>query len=180
VQVAFIGRLLWDKGIGEFVDAATKLREMGVKATFHIYGSQYKSNPMSVPDDVLEQWSSENIVTIHGQKNRIEDHLEEIDIVCLPSYREGLPKTLLEAASAGIPIVTTDTPGCREVVEDGVNGFLVPPQNSVMLSERLKELIENSELRSDFGKSGRKKVLNKFTLDKVVEETMNIYYSLLS
>jgi len=104
----------------------------------------------------------------------------EIDIVCLPSYREGLPKALLEAASAGLPIVTTDTPGCREVVDDGVNGYLVPPRNASLVAESLKKLIENPELRSQFGQAGRDKVLKEFTVDKVVEETMNIYTSLLS
>lgn len=180
VQVAFVGRLLWDKGIGEFVDAASKLIERGVKAKFHIYGSQYKNNPESVPDDVLDKWKSDGFVTFHGHREKIEEQLSQIDIVCLPSYREGLPKALLEAASAGLPIVTTDTPGCREVVDDGVNGFLVPPQNTTLLAERLRELIENPDLRSQFGKAGRKKVLNEFTIDKVVEETMTIYRSLLS
>jgi len=180
VQVAFVGRLLWDKGIGEFVDAASKLIERGVKAKFHIYGSQYKNNPESVPDDVLDKWKSDGLVTFHGHREKIEEQLSQIDIVCLPSYREGLPKALLEAASAGLPIVTTDTPGCREVVDDGVNGFLVPPQNTTLLAERLIELIENPDLRSQFGKAGREKVLNEFTVDKVVEETMSIYRSLLT
>ena len=180
LQVAFVGRLLWDKGIGEFVDAASKLIERGVKAKFHIYGSQYKNNPESVPDDVLDKWKSDGLVTFHGHREKIEEQLSQIDIVCLPSYREGLPKALLEAASAGLPIVTTDTPGCREVVDDGVNGFLVPPQNTTLLAERLIELIENPDLRSQFGKAGREKVLNEFTVDKVVEETMSIYRSLLT
>jgi len=180
VDVAFIGRLLWDKGIGEFVEAANQLKKQGVKASFHIYGAQYENNPMSVPSDVIDDWKLNNIFTLHGQKDRIEDHLGEIDIVCLPSYREGLPKALLEAASAALPIVTTDTPGCREVVDDGVNGYLVPPRNASLIAESLKKLIENPELRSEFGKEGRKKVLKEFTVDKVVEETMNIYSSLLS
>jgi len=180
LQVAFVGRLLWDKGIGEFVDAASKLIERGVKAKFHIYGSQYKNNPESVPDDVLDKWKSDGLVTFHGHREKIEEQLSQIDIVCLPSYREGLPKALLEAASAGLPIVTTDTPGCREVVDDGVNGFLVPPQNTTLLAERLIELIENPDLRSQFGKAGREKVLNEFSVDKVVEETMSIYRSLLT
>ena len=180
VDIAFIGRLLWDKGIAEFVEAANLLKKQGVHASFHIYGAQYENNPMSVPDDVIDEWKSNHLFTIHGQKDRIEDHLEEIDIVCLPSYREGLPKALLEAASAGLPIVTTDTPGCREVVDDGVNGYLVPPRNASVVAESLKKLIENPELRSEFGKAGRNKVLKEFTVDKVVEETMNIYSSLLS
>jgi len=180
VDIAFIGRLLWDKGIAEFVEAANLLKKQGVHASFHIYGAQYENNPMSVPDDVIDEWKSNRALTIHGQKERIEDHLDEIDIVCLPSYREGLPKALLEAASAGLPIVTTDTPGCREVVDDGVNGYLVPTRNASLVAESLKKLIENPELRSQFGQAGRDKVLKEFTVDKVVEETMNIYTSLLS
>lgn len=180
VDVAFIGRLLWDKGIAEFVEAANQLKKQGIDASFHIYGAQYENNPMSVPDDVLDEWKSNRVLTIYGQKERIEDHLDEIDIVCLPSYREGLPKALLEAASAGLPIVTTDTPGCREVVDDGVNGYLVPPRNSSLVAESLKKLIENPELRTQFGKAGREKVLKEFTVDKVVEQTMDIYRSLLS
>lgn len=180
MNIAFIGRLLWDKGIGEFVEAANQLKKQGVNASFHIYGGQYKNNPMSVPDEVLDEWKSNQIFMLHGQKDRIEDHLEEIDIVCLPSYREGLPKALLEAASSGIPIVTTDSPGCREVVDDGINGFLVPPKNAVMLAKKIQQLIENPDLRAQFGKAGREKVLREFTVDKVVKQTMNIYTSLLS
>ncbi len=180
VRVAFVGRLLWDKGIGEFVEAATQLKDQGAEATFHIFGAQYKNNPMSVPDDVLGQWRSKEVVTLHGQIEKMEEELSQVDIVCLPSYREGLPKALLEAASAGLPIVTTDTPGCREVVEDGLNGFLVPPRDTSLLVKRLLELIENPELRSRFGKAGREKVLKEFTVDKVVQETANIYNSLLS
>jgi glycosyltransferase involved in cell wall biosynthesis len=180
VIVAFIGRLLWDKGIGEFVEAAKRISTECSEVSFHIFGAQYENNPMSVPDEVINEWESNNIFTVHGQKDQIEGHLKEIDIVCLPSYREGLPKALLEAAAAGLPIVTTDTPGCREVVDDGVNGFLVPPRDTARLTEKLKELIQNPQLRAEFGKEGRKKAQREFTIDKVVDETMNVYRSLLS
>ena len=97
----------------------------------------------------------------------------------MPSHREGLPKALLEAASCGKPIVATDVPGCREIVQEGINGFLVPPRNSIALAEALIKLITNKELRLQMGSRGREIVIKEFAVEKVVAKTMTLYEELL-
>src|SRR5439155_26512823 len=101
------------------------------------------------------------------------------DIVALPSYREGLPKTLLEASACALPIVTTDVPGCRDVVEHGFNGLLVPPLDPVALADALRKLIENEALRLELGRHGRERVMERFTVDGVVRQTLAVYDELL-
>jgi glycosyltransferase involved in cell wall biosynthesis len=96
-------------------------------------------------------------------------------IVCLPSYREGLPKVLLEAASCGRPIVTTDVPGCREVVTQGENGFLVPVKDEHALAEAIRTALDSAELRSRMGQAGRQIVQARFTIDKVIADTLTVY-----
>ena len=108
------------------------------------------------------------------------DVFRQTHIVCLPSYREGLPKVLLEAAACGLAIVTTDTPGCREIVRDNINGLLVPVRDSGALAQALKCLIDNPELRKQIGAAGRKIVEDEFSLEKVVGETFLLYKRLLS
>ena len=108
------------------------------------------------------------------------DVFKQASIVCLPSYREGLPKVLLEAASCGRPIVATDTPGCREVVRDRENGLLVPVRSTVELADAIKILIENEELRQKMGARGREIVLNEFSIEKVIDETLAVYAELLA
>lgn len=180
VTIAFIGRMLWDKGVQEFVDAIKIItKEKETDTDFHLFGAPYENNPMSIPEWQLKQWNESGILTYHGNVKNIHEKLHTIDIVCLPSYREGLPKALIEAASAGKPIVTTDVPGCREVVENGINGYLVPVKNSQLLADRLLELIKSPKLRKQFGEKGRQKAVIEFSEELVVEQTMDIYKKLL-
>lgn len=180
LDVAFIGRMLWDKGVGEFVEAAKILHDKDTPANFHLYGAPYETNPMSIPLHKLQEWENGGIVEVHGHVSEMSSELNNIDIVCLPSYREGLPKALIEAASAGKPIVTTDVPGCREVVKDGYNGYLVSPKDSESLALKVKDLIESPEKRKEYGLNSRKMAVEKFSVDDVINKTMKIYRSLLS
>ncbi len=173
-------RLLWDKGVGEFVEAARLLRSRGVEANAVLVGEVDVGNPSSVPLDQLERWVSEGAVEWWGFRSDMPDVYARTNIVCLPSYREGVPRSLLEAASCGRPIVTTDVPGCREVVADGVNGLLVPPRDAVALADALQSLIEAPELRARMGRAGRQRVEQEFTLDFLVGQQLAIYRELIT
>jgi len=180
VKVALIGRMLRDKGVIEFIEAAKVIAENGSEAEFHLYGAPYESNPTSISESDIQEWTKNKGLYYHGHCDNISEELNGIDIVCLPSYREGLPKSLLEAASAAKPIVTTDVPGCRDVVEDGVNGYLVPAKNVELLASRIENLINDPELCSDFGKKGREKVIQEFSQERIVKQTLDLYQELLN
>lgn len=180
VSVALIGRMLRDKGVIEFIEAAITLLDRGVNADFHLYGAPYASNPTSISENEMALLTKRKGIHYHGSVENISDELNKIDIVCLPSYREGLPKSLLEAASAGKPIVATDVPGCREVIDDGKNGYLVKPQNSDYLAEKMEILINSPELRKHFGQQGRDKVLSEFSEEIIVAQTLELYSKLIS
>ena len=115
-----------------------------------------------------------------GHQKKIKQILIESDIVCLPSYREGLPKSLIEAMAIGRPIVTTDTPGCRECVDNGINGYLVPVQNSIELAKKIEMLILDSQLRLDMGKASRYKMVKELSLENVISRTKFFYNKLLN
>lgn len=178
--VVLPARMLWDKGVEEFVDAARQLRQRGVKARFILVGEPDAENPASVPVDRLMAWQKEGVVEWWGRLENIPQVLAQSHIVCLPSYREGLPKSLLEAASCARPVVTTDVPGCREVVRDGDNGLLVEARNATALADALVRLLADPELRLRMGQRGRERVLNEFAQEKIVDQVMALYRGLLS
>lgn len=172
-------RLLWDKGVGEFVAAARLLKREGIAARFMLVGTPDKSNPSSISPKQIAAWVKEGVVEYLGWVTDMPRLFANCHIVCLPSYREGMPKSLIEAAAAGRPIVTTDTPGCREVVRHGENGLLVPPRDAVALAGALKQLILNRSLREGMGKRGREIAESEFSIEKVAQQTLAIYGELL-
>ncbi len=173
-------RMLWVKGIGEFIEAIKILKSKGIVSEFLLAGDSDESNPASIPIDQLKTWETEGWIKWMGHVEDMPSLLDYSDIVCLPSYREGLPKTLLEAASAGIPIVTTDAPGCREVVDHDFNGFLVPQKNHIYIYEALRKLILDEELRLRMGSNGRKKIEKELSSEIVIRDTIAIYNSLVN
>ncbi|MEW8027580.1 MAG: glycosyltransferase family 4 protein [Candidatus Thiodiazotropha sp.] len=173
--VVLPGRMLWDKGVGEFVEAAQQLHRMGIKARFALVGGIDPNNPESVPAARLAEWAREGDVEWWGNRQDMPGIYSNAHIVCLPSYREGLPKVLLEAAATGRAIVATDVPGCREVVIEGENGLLVPARESGPLAEALRRLITNPALRQSMGRKGRAMAEAEFSIHHVVERHMNIY-----
>lgn len=175
--VVLPARLLWDKGVGEFVEAAAILRARGVEARFVLVGEPDPHNPASVTDDDLAAWRDSGVVEAWGRSDDMPAVFRKAHICCLPSYREGLPRALLEAAASGLAIVTTDVPGCRDVVRDGHNGYLVPPREAAPLADALEKLIRDGEARERMGRRGRALVLDRFTLDRVVAETMTLYHA---
>ena len=173
--VVLPARMLWDKGVGEFVEAATQLKSQGVNARFVLVGESDMENPASVPEHQLLAWDREGIVEWWGRREDMPQVLAQSHIVCLPSYREGLPKSLLEAASCGRPIVTTDVPGCREVVSSSDNGFLVEARNSALLAGALERLLANPELRQQMGRRGRERVVSTFSQERITAQVIALY-----
>ena len=167
--------MLWDKGIGEFVNAARLLQKQGVVAEFILVGSADLGNPKSISTKQLKQWHSDGVINWLGEQSNIAQLLVESHIVVLPSYREGLPKSLIEAAAIGRAIVTTDVPGCREVVQEGENGFLVPVRDEKELAIAIKKLINSPDLLISMGKKSRLIAEQEFSIDQVVSKTLDIY-----
>ena len=140
-----------------------------------LVGDSDDSNPSSIGKEQLFLWQEEGWIEWWGHEQDMSKALAKADIVCLPTYREGLPKSLLEAASSGIAIVATDVPGCREIVEHGVNGFLVAAKDSDGLSLALEQLISDRELRQKMGQKSREKILASMSSDIVINKTVDLY-----
>jgi glycosyltransferase involved in cell wall biosynthesis len=175
--VLFAGRLLWKKGLRAFVAAAEALHG---EARFAIAGYPEPSSPDAVPPGELEALAASGAVEMWGRRDDMPRALAEAAIICLPSsYGEGVPRVLVEAAACGRPIVTTDTPGCREIVQHERNGLLVPVGDTPALIQALQRLLGDRELRARYGQAGRRHAADYFSLDVVVRQTLAVYESLL-
>lgn len=178
--VVLAARLLWDKGIGEFVEAARIVRAQGIIARFVIVGDVDPGNRASISRETLTRWREDNVVELWGFRADMPEVFAHASIACLPSYREGLPKVLLEAMAASLPCVTTDVPGCREAVRNGDNGLLIPSRDAQALAEALKLLILDPETRHKMGVRGRQRLEQEFSSDLVIEQTLALYKELIS
>jgi len=176
--ITLASRLLRDKGIFEFIGAARLLRQRGVQARLQLAGALDPGNPTSVDDAQLQHWRSEGVVDVLGQREDIPALLAASHLVVLPSYREGLPKVLVEAAACGRAVVTTDVPGCRDAIEPGVTGLLVPVRDCVALADAIQRLVEDVDLRQRMGRAGRELAERAFSIDKIVDQHMAIYRQL--
>ena len=174
-MVVLASRLLWDKGVGEFVEAAKRLRARNTQARFVLVGAPDPGNPSAIPQAVLAQWEKEGAVELWGQRTDMDRVFAQSHLVCLPSYREGLPKVLLEAGACGRPLVATNVPGCREVVRDGENGLLVPAKDPAALAEALERLIGDASLRSAFGARSRAMAEAEFGIEQVIAQHLALY-----
>jgi nucleoside-diphosphate-sugar epimerase/glycosyltransferase involved in cell wall biosynthesis len=173
--VIFPARLLISKGVREFIAAATRLKADGLKARFALVGDLDPANPDAMQSDELEAVRAQGLVEVRGFRSDMPEVLASAHIVCLPSYREGLPKSLIEAAAVGRAIVTTDVPGCRDVVADGVNGLLVPVRDPVAVAKAIATLVLKEDLRRAYGLAGRRRALQEFAERKVVSATVDLY-----
>lgn len=176
--VLFAGRLLWDKGLRELIDAIRTLQRLGVEAHFLVAGEPDEGNPAAVPFIQVRSWENEGLIEWRGYVEDMPTLYRSVDIVVLPSYREGLPKGLIEAAACAKPLIATDVPGCREVVEDGVTGFLVKPRDSASLAQTIERLISDGDSCSAMGRAGREKVLAQFEEKIVNRQTLAVYREL--
>lgn len=171
-------RMLYDKGVAEFVAAAALLKQAGVVARFALVGGTDPCNPASIAQQQLDDWVASGAVEWLGRRDDMPALFAQSALVCLPSYREGLPKALLEAASSARAIVATDVPGCREIVRDGENGLLVPARDAAALAAALGALLADPLRRARMGQRGRQMVLDEFSEQAVVSATMSIYRDL--
>lgn len=173
VRITLIARMLWDKGVGEFVEAARSLQDQ--PAEFCLVGDTDDGNPAAIPTQTLKDWAEEGVVHWQGWAEDVNAIYANSHIACLPSYREGMPKALIEACACGLPIVSADVAGCRETVEEGKNGFLVEVRNAKSLARALKALIQDATLRTHFGAASRAKAEAEFSLKKVIAQHLEIY-----
>jgi len=173
--VLLMSRMLFDKGVAEFVDAAQLARERGADARFVLVGDPDPENPAAIPAATLKRWSDCGVVEWWGPRNDAPAVLAQARIVVLPSYREGLPKVLLEAAASGRPMIATDVPGCREVVEHGVTGLLVPARDTGSLAEAMISLLADDERCRRMGRAARRRAEQEFSVEVVVACTLDVY-----
>ncbi len=178
--VMLVARMLRDKGIVEFVAAARLLKKSGVAARFVLVGDPDPENPASLDVATLNAWHEGQVVEWWGRREDMPEVFAQADIVCLPSYREGLPKVLLEAAASACARVATDVPGCREAVIDGEDGLLVPPRDVLSLAAALRRLLDDEPLRIALARRGRERVEQEFSDDIVVQQTMAVYREIMA
>ena len=178
--VVLASRLLWAKGLAELADASRQLKRDGVKVRVLVAGEPDPESADRVPAEQLRAWEAEGLIEWIGYRSDLRDVVREAAFVVLPSYyKEGIPKALLEAAAAGKPIVTTDTPGCRETVSDGRNGILVPPRDAVSLAAAMKRLLADPALRERMGIASRQIAVDSFSDETVAARTLDVYRRLL-
>ena len=179
VTICFAARLLKDKGVYEYISAARLLKKRGVKAQFLLAGDLDKNNPTSLSLNNLNELKKEKIINFLGFSEDIPSLYAKSHIICLPSYREGLPKSLIEAAAAKRAVVTTDVPGCRDAIISNKTGLLVPEKDPQKLADALQYLIENPQKRIAMAAAGKKLAEEEFRIEKIVAEHINIYQELL-
>lgn len=178
--VVMASRLLKDKGVIEFVESAKILKLEGIDIIFRLIGDSDPDNRSAVSKNFLNQCRLEGFVELLGYREDISDQYANANIVCLPSYREGLPKSLIEAAACGRAVVTTDVAGCRDAIIPNVTGLLCPVKDSKKLALAIKELICNPKRRQEMGKAGRKLAKVEFAIEHIVKQHLNIYFKLIN
>lgn len=178
VRVLLSARLLWDKGVAEYAQAARLLHERGTQVDLLLAGEPDAGNPAAVPESTVRAWAEEGLVQWLGHVDDMPGLLRGVDIVALPSYREGLPRSLTEAAASGCALITTDMPGCREVVTHEVDGLLIPVRDAAALADAIERLVADVDLRKRLAHAARDKVLAVFDERIVYEHTLQIYREL--
>ncbi|MCK5296339.1 MAG: glycosyltransferase family 4 protein, partial [Alphaproteobacteria bacterium] len=173
VTASIVSRMLWDKGVGELVEAAEILKNRNVKICIVLIGDTDLANPRTIPIKTLKQW--QKTIEWRGYTEDIADIWKNSHIAVLPSYREGMPKSLLEAAACGRPMITADVAGCRELVKHEENGLLVPVKDAESLANALERLANDVDLRKKLGKNARKSIETEYSEQIVAEQTASLY-----
>jgi len=176
-----IARMLWDKGVGEFVEAARQIKSEFSDVRFQLLGFLDVINRTAISHQQMQIWTEQGVIEYLGETDDVRQHIASSSCVVLPSYREGLPRTLLEAASIGRPIIATDVTGCREVVDHGVNGYLSKAKDASDLAEKMKDMIRLSvDERREMGLRGRKKIEQNFDEKIILQKIVNRIESVLN
>lgn len=169
----FIGRLIYDKGVKEFVEAAKLVKEQGFNAEFWMVGDIDHQNPAAVRSEDLVKWVKESIIIYHGSTDDVRSFIQDSDCVVLPSYREAIARSLTEAMSMECPVISSDAPGCKEAVDNGGNGYLVPIKNAEALADAMIAFLNlSNEEKIGMGKKGRQKALKEFD-DKIIADQIS-------
>ncbi len=175
VKVLLPARMLYEKGVEEFVKASRLLKTEGIEGIFYLAGDYLSVNPSAISLQKLKNWEREGLISYLGYKSNVFELYEGISIVCLPSWREGFPKVLMEAAAFGIPVITTDIPGCRDAVIKNKTGLLVPVGDHLKLAGAIKKLITNKDLRKKLGENNRKHAVKNFDFNKILPPILSLY-----
>jgi glycosyltransferase involved in cell wall biosynthesis len=180
VRILLAARLLWEKGIEEYAKAARILHAQGRNVRFLLAGTPDPGNPAAVPEATLREWVDEGVLEWLGHVGNMRELYASVDIVVLPSYyREGIPTSLTEGAACGLPLITTDMPGCREVVTDGEDGLLIQPHDAEALAGAITRLLDSPELAARLGHAARAKALDVFDEQIIIRRTLDVYRRLL-
>jgi len=178
VVVTMVARLLRDKGVREFVEAATILRARGVPVVMQLVGGLDAGNPASATQQEVDAWQRDGAVQALGERSDIAELYAASHVAVLPSYREGLPKSLIEAAACGRAVVTTDVPGCRDAIDPGQTGLLVPVRDAQALADAIARLAEDAALRQTLGAAGRALAEREFDIGRVARIHVELYDAL--
>jgi N,N'-diacetylbacillosaminyl-diphospho-undecaprenol alpha-1,3-N-acetylgalactosaminyltransferase len=179
IRILMVSRIIKHKGVIEYIEAAKILKEkFNDKLEFILVGPVDKGNPSDL-GEITDKLRSSKYITYMGERSDILDIMRQSDIFVLPSYREGLPKSGIEAAAVGLPIIATDVPGCKCLVDNGINGFLIKPRDVKDLCSKIEKLIINEDLRTSMGRNSRIKAIREFDISKVVSSHIDLYNRLL-
>ena len=173
-QITFVGRILWAKGVEELIEAARILKTKNKLPPIVLVGDMDPGNPQSATPEDIQRWTEDKLVEFWGKRSDIADIYRQSTIAILPSWREGLPKSLLEAAACGLPMIATDVPGCRELVHHRHNGLLVPLKNATEIANAIEELMENANLRKQFGENARQRVDEELNDQTIAKQTLDV------
>lgn len=174
IRFLLVARMLWDKGVGEYVEAARLVHRCYPDAEFCLLGFLDVKNPAAISREQMAEWVAEGTVNYLGESDDVRNEIAAADCVVLPSYREGVPRSLLEAAAMGRPIITTDVAGCRDVVNDRVNGFLCRARDAEDLANKMKQMAAlPAEIRTEMGRKGREKMEREFDERIVIQKYLD-------
>ena len=171
-------RIIGDKGILEYIKSIQYLKKYNFKGKFYLAGNIDFTNPSAIKESTINHWHQKKIVNYIGYQNDISKIIKKSTIVVLPSYREGFPKILMEAAACGRPVITTNVPGCKDAVINNITGILIPPKNYIALANAIKNILNNKKKLKKIGKAARKHALENFDVNDVVSHHLHIYKTL--
>jgi glycosyltransferase involved in cell wall biosynthesis len=171
-----MARLLKEKGIYEFVEAARLVKKQFPETRFELLGRRDERNPTVIPQEHIDAWQAEGLVSWLGETANVKPYIQQADVVVLPSYREGLPRSLLEASAMGKPLISTDVVGCRDALDHEVTGLLVPVRDEKALAQAMLWMIDHPQARTKMGAAGRRKIVEEFDERKVIEKILTVYH----